>query len=99
MKPKKIVFISTAPSDQPKTGDVDYAQSIVNTLNNVGQGDITAVHIKDKKLNSEDIVNQVLTAQQSNPPVVFHLIMNGDDTFTVTTGGTVKPEDLCNVPR
>lgn len=91
----KTVFICTAPSDQPKTGDVDYAQSIVSTLN---AHRIESILLKDKALTGDQIVAQVLATHQKHP-AVFHLIMNGDDTFKVTTGGTIKHEHLAKLAK
>jgi hypothetical protein len=76
------------------TGDVDYALSLLMTLNDIAKNELNATHIGDSSLTGKQIVAQVLKAHRDNPPAIFHHMMNGNRTLKITTGGTMTPEDL-----
>ena len=88
----KNIFVITAPSDQFNTGDVDYANSIVNKLSEDG---CSIIHIKNRNLSEEQILQQIreATITSSSPPII-HLMINADKTQKITTGGTLKPSSL-----
>lgn len=83
-------YICTAPSDTPKTGDVDFAASLVSTLVKKGK---EAEHIKDRNLTGQEIVAK-LVEENKKRPVVLHLMINADVTHSMTTGATIHKEHL-----
>ncbi|MDF1757552.1 MAG: hypothetical protein P1U74_04570 [Legionellaceae bacterium] len=93
------IFISTAPSDQSKTGDVDYAHALANQLNMDTTNNIEVIHLASREITQQSIINQVISEKKTNSHVIFHLIINGDGSFEVTTGGTIKPESLAYMKK
>lgn len=88
------VYICTAPSNNLMGGDASYAHAVTTTLNENTDWQIEAQHIGAPNLTEKDIIQQVLAMKERTSNVVFQLMINGDCSSRITTGGTVTPEGL-----
>ena len=86
------IYISTAPSETPKTGDFDYAHLIVEQLN---KNHSNAKHICSSTNTGDKIINQILgeNRNQASPPVL-HLILNANISSGISTGSSITPKNL-----